>query len=75
MRVRRNIWLDPAPHGWYTGGMPMCEKCFQLQEKIDRCRRLLALVTDQLTVAGISGLLKRYESERDLLHHESEPSR
>ena len=52
----------------------MCEKCFELQEKIDHCRRLLALVTDQLTIDGLSGLLKSYLAERDRLHPKSDPA-
>ena len=48
--------------------MHMCEKCVELQEKIDRYRRLRALITDRLTLEAIEGLLKRYEAERAALH-------
>ena len=48
--------------------MLMCEKCFELQEKLDRYRRLRALITDRLTLEAIEGLLKRYEEERSALH-------
>jgi hypothetical protein len=46
----------------------MCRLCADLDEKIERCRRLLAMVTDPLTTDGISGLLKTYEAERERLH-------
>jgi len=46
----------------------MCETCVDFDEKIDRCRRLLSLVTDKLTIDGIAGLLKRYEAEKAALH-------
>ena len=51
----------------------MCETCVDLTEKIDRCRRLLALVTDQLMIDAIAGLLRRYEAERASLHHDPLP--
>ena len=50
----------------------MCEKCTDLDFKIERCRRLLALVTDQIALDGIDALEKSYVAEKAGLH--SEPS-
>lgn len=56
----------------------MCEKCVELDLKIERCRRLLALSTDQMTVDGISRLLEGYAAEKHGWHPDwstgSEPS-
>lgn len=49
----------------------MCHKCVELDEKIARCQRLLAFVTDQLTITAISGLLESYLAERKRLHSEA----
>jgi hypothetical protein len=46
----------------------MCDKCDDLEHKIQRCRRLLALATDQIAVDGIEPLLNSYEAEKRALH-------
>ena len=50
----------------------MCEKCVELDEQIERCRRLIAMVTDKLSIDGISALLETYLAEKLKLHPEGE---
>jgi hypothetical protein len=46
----------------------MCEKCVELDAKIERCQRLLALVTDKPAVDGMEALLKSYLALKLSLH-------
>jgi hypothetical protein len=48
----------------------MCDKCKELDEKIERCRRLSTLVIDKITLEGIDALIWRYEGEKRALHSE-----
>ena len=46
----------------------MCEKCAELDFRIDRCRRLIAVATDQIAIEGIDALVKSYMAEKAALH-------
>jgi hypothetical protein len=50
--------------------MAVCEKCAALDQKIARCERLLALLTDKLTIDGMERLLESYREEKQKLHPE-----
>jgi hypothetical protein len=46
----------------------MCPLCSELDHRIDRCRRLSASTTDQLTLTGIAMLIEKYEADKQALH-------
>jgi hypothetical protein len=50
----------------------MCDKCADLNVRIERCQRLLALVTDKITIDGIEMLLATYLAQKLGLHPEGE---
>ena len=50
----------------------MCDKCQELEKKIERYRRLASLINDQLTVDRFSQLIKDTEAEKDRLHPEQQ---
>jgi hypothetical protein len=48
----------------------MCEKCVELDRKIERYRRLALGLTDQLTVDRIKQLIQELATEKAELHPE-----
>jgi hypothetical protein len=46
----------------------MCEKCEQLQIRIDRCRRIVAQGLDPLTVERINELIQELQQRRKAMH-------
>ena len=46
----------------------MCEKCRELEKKIERLRRLTASINDQLTIDRLNQLIKDTEAEKAALH-------
>ena len=48
--------------------LPVCEKCFELDQQIERCERLVAQVTDQPTAQAIAEILKKHLADKDALH-------
>jgi hypothetical protein len=48
----------------------MCDKCTELDDKIEHYKRISTYVTDQLTLDGIAGLIKRIRAEKAALHSE-----
>jgi hypothetical protein len=48
----------------------MCDRCIDLDEKIERCSRLLKVMTDNLASDGLQALLKSYLAEKIGLHPE-----
>jgi hypothetical protein len=48
----------------------MCDKCVELDEKIERCRRLLSWVADQITTDRINALIEELQTQRAKLHPE-----
>jgi hypothetical protein len=52
------------------GGKPMCDKCTELDGKIEHYRRIASKITDQLTIDGINALVEKLETEKAMLHPE-----
>lgn len=49
----------------------MCEKCMELDDKIERYERIRANIGDQLTVDRIKALLEQMRTEKAVLHPDS----
>jgi hypothetical protein len=52
----------------------MCEKCVELESKIEHCRRIAMGVNDPLTLEGIANLIRKYEDDKKGLHPEKPQS-
>jgi len=52
----------------------MCNKCTELDDKIEHYKRIATYVTDQLTLDGIAGLIKQMTTEKAALHAEQRRS-
>jgi hypothetical protein len=48
----------------------MCEKCVELDGKIEHYQRLSSKITDQLTLDGIKKLIERMKAQKAVLHPE-----
>jgi hypothetical protein len=48
----------------------MCEKCVEIDGKIAQYRRLVASITDQLTIDRIGQLIRDLEAAKAQLHPE-----
>ena len=48
----------------------MCKKCTELDDKIAHYKRISTYITDQLTMDGIAGLIRKLEAEKAALHPE-----
>ena len=48
----------------------MCDKCNELDQKIERYKRLMGAINDQRAIDGITQLLKEAEAEKVKLHPE-----
>jgi hypothetical protein len=46
----------------------MCDKCVELDSKIDHYRFLASRLTDQLTLDGIKQLIERMQAQKAALH-------
>jgi hypothetical protein len=53
-------------------GTDMCEKCAELDERIERYRRVSSSITDQLTIDRIKGLMEELQVEKAAFHPEKE---
>lgn len=51
-----------------TKATVMCDKCVELDKKIDHYRRLSSSIIDQRTVDGIDGLIEKMKDEKAALH-------
>jgi hypothetical protein len=58
---RRIVPSDRRGHG-------MCEKCQELEKKIERYRRIAFSINDPLTIDRLNQLIKDSEAERAKLH-------
>ena len=52
--------------------MLMCEKCEELDDKIEHYRNLTARVTDRQTNEGIAKLIEDMQAQKAALHPERE---
>jgi hypothetical protein len=50
--------------------MGMCEKCVELDAKIDRYQQMARLITDQRTLDGIAKIIEEANAEKGALHPE-----
>jgi hypothetical protein len=48
--------------------MPMCDKCVELDKKIEHCERIAASITDQFTVDRIKKLIEELRVRKAGLH-------
>jgi hypothetical protein len=46
----------------------MCDACDQLDEKIEHYKRVMAAMTDQLTINGITALIAELQARKAELH-------
>jgi hypothetical protein len=53
----------------------MCEKCVEIDGKIEHYRQLSGLITDQPTLDGIKRLIEQMEAEKQALHPEQADER
>ena len=51
-------------------GHPMCDKCVELDRKIEHYRKLASAISDRLTVEGIADLIKELEARKLKFHPE-----
>jgi hypothetical protein len=52
--------------------MAMCEKCVELDGKIEHYQRMSSRITDQAILDGIKELIKRMKTQKAVLHAEQE---
>jgi len=50
----------------------MCEKCAELDGKIEHYQRIARWVTDKPTLEGIDILIAKYEADKKALHPEGQ---
>jgi hypothetical protein len=50
---------------WNKG---MCDRCFEIDKKIDHYRTLASLINDQLMLDGIKQLIERMQAQKIALH-------
>ena len=48
----------------------MCEKCVEIDRRVERYRRLSSGLTDEATLDGIKKLLTQLKAQRSALHPE-----
>jgi hypothetical protein len=48
----------------------VCEKCIELDSKIEHYQRIARWVTDKQTLDGIGTLVAKYEADKKALHPE-----
>jgi hypothetical protein len=50
----------------------MCDKCVEIDRKIERYQRLSSGITDQLILDGIKKLIEQMKAQKAALHPEQE---
>jgi hypothetical protein len=55
-----------------NAGTAMCERCIELDGKIEHYQRLAAGITDQRTLDGIKTLIEQMQAQKVGLHPEQE---
>jgi hypothetical protein len=55
--------------GWF----PMCDKCAELDKKIEHYRRMLLSIGDQITIERIEALMADLQTQKATLHPEQKP--
>jgi len=78
-RTRMEFWRRPRDHGDLTHSCPrpdaekpMCDKCAELDGRIEHYRRIAAAISDQLTISRIKELVAKLETQKAELHPEQQ---
>jgi hypothetical protein len=50
----------------------MCDKCAELDQKIERCERGVASVSDPVTVERLMALIEDLQAQKAVLHPEEQ---
>jgi hypothetical protein len=50
----------------------MCDKCVEIDSKLEQYRRIASSITDELTIARINKLIKDTVAEKAKLHRDQE---
>jgi hypothetical protein len=50
----------------------MCDKCVELDGKIEQCRRISSAINDQFTIDRLKALVAELEAQKAALHAEQE---
>jgi hypothetical protein len=56
--------------GTRENGIAMCEKCVELDKKIEHYRHMASRITDQPMLDGIKELTERLQAQKAALHPE-----
>jgi hypothetical protein len=56
-----------------SNGSPMCDKCVEVDKKIEHYRRILLSMGDPLTVDRIKSLIADLQAQKATLHPEPKP--
>ena len=65
-------WSAVVHIGTRECGTDMCEKCAELDERIERCRRVSSWINDQLTIDRIKALIEELQVQKAAFHPENE---
>jgi len=61
-----------APFRGSSGGS-MCDKCAELDKKIERYRRVSSSLADQITIDRVKALIDELQTQKAELHPEQKP--
>jgi hypothetical protein len=53
-------------------GTAMCDKCVEIDSKIEHYQRMASRITDQAMLDGIKELIERMKAQKAVLHPEQE---
>jgi hypothetical protein len=62
------LWVDPP----LEAEKPMCEKCAELNVRIERYRRITGSFSDEITISRIKELVAKLETQKAELHPEQQ---
>jgi hypothetical protein len=73
--LRRSAETNPLVGSRYhdgaaQSGTDMCEKCAELDKKIERCERAVVSVGDRATVERLMAMVKDLQAQKAALHPE-----
>jgi hypothetical protein len=67
----RSSYNQATNEGRFTiRAVPMCDKCVELDGKIEHYQSLSSRITDQPTLDGIKQLIERMKAQKATLHPE-----
>jgi hypothetical protein len=55
---------------WRSEVLSMCDKCVELDGKIEHYRKLASAISDRLTIEGIADRIKEMEAQKVQFHPE-----